>query len=73
MIVVDQPSTVKHSQVVELIRAMGFDVKQLRSLRIDTQGVWATVFAQNDKGDALLTEDRQSVATHEVFIRIVHD
>jgi hypothetical protein len=66
------PENIQRARVVELINALGIDVKQLRALRIEPRAVHAEVYALKDGNrfwDGAWQPDSR-VATHHITIPI---
>lgn len=64
------PKTVRRALVVELIKALGIDPKQLYSLSLEPNAVYAEVYALKDGGRYWDGGPEQKAATHSIAIPI---
>lgn len=61
------PASIPRSRVVELVEALGFDIRDLRSISVTVHGVEAEVFARDEHGRHILAE---TIVTHRIAIPI---
>jgi len=73
------PASVPRARVLDLIESLGFDPRELVSLRFEPGGIYAEVFADQRPGRTGFTErwrfttDGQAAATHRICIPITED
>jgi hypothetical protein len=66
------PSSISHEDFLGLVRSIGLDPKNLRSLEFRNPGIYAEVFARNSEGHLIVGDDNE-IVTHKVFIPVVYD
>lgn len=77
------PATVPRCQVVELVEALGFDVRDLAGLEFKAKAIFAEVYATRKpqhpdylfgmRGDHRFSPDGETAATHRICIPITDD
>lgn len=75
MVLEGVPSSISHEDYLGLMRSIGLDPKNLRSLEFHSRGIYAEVIARTSKGHLIVgnnNEDNELV-THKVFIPVVYD
>jgi hypothetical protein len=62
------PDSIPRSRVVELVEALGLDIRDLRSFSVNRHAVQAEVFARNEQGHPYM--DGEDIAIHRITIPI---
>lgn len=67
------PQEIAREAYLELVKGAGFDVRNLRSLRFATDGIYAEVFATDAEGRKIIdaTSGEPEPVVHTVFVKAV--
>ena len=71
MIMVDVPERISRKAYAALIETLGLDARRLHSLEFHRDGIYATVVALDENGNARLDYSLNEVVKHKVFIPVV--
>lgn len=61
------PESIPRARIVELVEALGLDIRDLRSFSVTVHGVEAEVFARDEHGRHILAE---TIVTHRIAVPI---
>lgn len=64
------PRQITRAAYLDMVKAAGFDVDDLVSLRFAADGIYAEVFARDPETGKRL-RDREDVARHTVYVQVV--
>ena len=63
------PDTITRADYMAWIESLGFEVKNLKSMRLEHHGIVAEVYATDDRGRWYVI-DGENAATHTVTVRV---
>ena len=69
MILPDIPESIPRGAAMAVLRELGLDPKNLISLELRHDGIYAERFALTEDGRKMLDPQQDNVITHKVFIR----
>lgn len=62
------PDSIPRARIVELVEALGLDIRDLRSFSVTVHAIEAEMFARNEQGHRCL--DGEDIAIHRIVIPI---
>lgn len=67
------PEAISRKAYTQLVEACGFDPEGLVSLDFRPDGIYAEMYATDDRGDRMIDRQASRAAVHRVYVRVVDD
>lgn len=64
------PETITRQQYLDMIKSVGLEVENLLCLEFRPDGIYAEVYATDERGNNLVDVQSDEVVTHRVYIRV---
>lgn len=70
MVVEAVPESITREQYVSLVSAVGFDVKDLKSLEFRQDGIYAEVYFRDEEGRMVIDQPAGDVVVNRVYVPV---